>query len=116
LRALTEGEHGVAGVGAEELEALKNYRVLQGNYRDRDLLSARTGYTGEDGFERYLPAERAAEVWPRLTEAAGPGLTPCGLGWPAATPCAWRPGCRCTATRSTATCTPPSPGWDALWR
>src|SRR5690625_3336076 len=79
LRALTEGEHGVAGVGAEELEALKNYRVLQGNYRDRGLLIARTGYTGEDGFELYLPAERAAELWQQLTEAGGQDLTPCGL-------------------------------------
>ena len=79
LRALTEGEHGVAGVGAEELEALKNYRVLQGSYRDRDLLIARTGYTGEDGFELYLPAERAAELWQQLIEAGGQDLTPCGL-------------------------------------
>src|SRR5699024_8030579 len=57
----------------------KNYRVLQGNYRDRDLLIARTGYTGEDGFELYLPAERAAELWQQLTEAGGQDLTPCGL-------------------------------------
>lgn len=38
---------------------------------------ARTGYTGEDGFEIMLPAEAAATVWMVLQAA---GVTPCGLG------------------------------------
>jgi aminomethyltransferase len=38
---------------------------------------ARTGYTGEDGFELTLPAVRAAEVWSALAAA---GVRPCGLG------------------------------------
>ena len=38
---------------------------------------ARTGYTGEDGFEVMLPAEAAAGLWKRLLEA---GVAPCGLG------------------------------------
>ena len=42
-----------------------------------DLFIARTGYTGEDGFEIVLPAGRAAEVW---TALAGAGVKPCGLG------------------------------------
>lgn len=42
--------------------------------------AARTGYTGEDGFELFLPAEHAAELWAALTEAGAPlGLVPCGL-------------------------------------
>jgi aminomethyltransferase len=40
-------------------------------------LLSRTGYTGEDGFEIFLPAERAAEVWDRFLKA---GLPPIGLG------------------------------------
>ncbi|CAG7611485.1 glycine cleavage system aminomethyltransferase GcvT [Leucobacter soli] len=45
-----------------------------------DILLARTGYTGEDGFELFLPNDRAAEVWDRLLEIGGPaGLIPCGL-------------------------------------
>lgn len=44
---------------------------------DGDWLIARTGYTGEDGFELALPAEQAARVWQQL-EAAG--VRPCGLG------------------------------------
>lgn len=42
-----------------------------------DLFIARTGYTGEDGFELTLPAEQAEDFWQRLLEAA---VAPCGLG------------------------------------
>ena len=42
---------------------------------------SRTGYTGEDGFELYLPAEEAAGVWDALLEAGrDDGLVPAGLG------------------------------------
>ena len=40
-------------------------------------LIARTGYTGEDGFEVTMPAEDAASVWKALLDA---GVKPCGLG------------------------------------
>ena len=79
LRALGDGDQAITGIGAEELTALKGYRVLQARFRDQDLLVARTGYTGEDGFELYLPAQRAVELWEQLSEAGGEDLTPCGL-------------------------------------
>ena len=41
-----------------------------------DLFVARTGYTGEDGWEIVMPAAKAASTWDRLTAA---GITPCGL-------------------------------------
>ena len=42
---------------------------------------SRTGYTGEDGFEIYLPADDAPRIWSRLlTEGKEYGLIPCGLG------------------------------------
>ncbi|QDU68627.1 aminomethyltransferase family protein [Engelhardtia mirabilis] len=42
---------------------------------------SRTGYTGEDGFELYLPPELAPTVWDRLLEqGAERGLAPIGLG------------------------------------
>ncbi len=44
---------------------------------DGDWLVARTGYTGEDGFELSLPAASAAELWNALAAA---GVAPCGLG------------------------------------
>ena len=42
-----------------------------------DLFVARTGYTGEDGWEIILPGDRAAELWACLATA---GIRPCGLG------------------------------------
>ncbi len=42
-----------------------------------ELTLARTGYTGEDGFELMLPAPRAAPLWQQLI---GCGVKPCGLG------------------------------------
>ena len=42
-----------------------------------DWLIARTGYTGEDGFEIALPAADAGQVWQKLLAA---GIKPCGLG------------------------------------
>jgi len=44
---------------------------------DGDWLIARTGYTGEDGFEIAIPAEQAGHVWDSLQAA---GIAPCGLG------------------------------------
>ena len=45
--------------------------------RFEDLFIARTGYTGEDGFEISLPADQAEEFWLSLLDA---GVAPCGLG------------------------------------
>jgi aminomethyltransferase len=42
-----------------------------------DLFIARTGYTGEDGFEIMMPAARAPGIWRSLVNA---GVRPCGLG------------------------------------
>jgi aminomethyltransferase len=42
-----------------------------------DIFLARTGYTGEDGFEIILPQQRAAPLWAGLQDA---GVKPCGLG------------------------------------
>jgi aminomethyltransferase len=42
-----------------------------------EVMIARTGYTGEDGFEVVLPAAAAADLWTRLRDA---GVAPCGLG------------------------------------
>jgi aminomethyltransferase len=44
---------------------------------DGDWLLARTGYTGEDGFEIMLPGDQAISFWRRLRDA---GVAPCGLG------------------------------------
>ena len=68
-------------LGADDVRALKNYAfctvLLKG---DVHAVVARTGYTGEDGFELFVVADDAVEVW-RLALALGApeGLIPCGL-------------------------------------
>lgn len=67
--------------GADDVRALKNYTwctaLLHG---DIHAMVARTGYTGEDGFELFVVPADAVEVW-RLALAIGApqGLIPCGL-------------------------------------
>lgn len=64
--------------GSEAASAdLKPFQAAEFTDLSGDILIARTGYTGEDGFELTLPATRAAETWQALIAA---GVAPCGLG------------------------------------
>ena len=45
-----------------------------------DCIVARTGYTGEDGFEVFLPADRAAPVWDAVLASEIAAIQPVGLG------------------------------------
>jgi len=59
---------------------LKYYAAVDVSINGQDLLLARTGYTGEDGFEIYVPNVDAAVLWEALLEAGvGQGLIPAGL-------------------------------------
>jgi aminomethyltransferase len=63
------------------LPALGRFQLARGRLADLDVLVARTGYTGEDGFELFVPNALAAQLWSRLIEAGKPfGLQPIGLG------------------------------------
>lgn len=63
-----------------DLDGLKYYAGLPGTVAGVPALIARTGYTGEDGFELFTSPEHAEKLWQALTEAgAGVGLVPCGL-------------------------------------
>jgi aminomethyltransferase len=63
------------------LSAVKTYRFARGDVAGIPCLVARTGYTGEDGFELFCPPDRAARLWDALMEAGRPEkLQPCGLG------------------------------------
>jgi sarcosine oxidase gamma subunit len=86
---------GSAGASAE-IGDLRYYAICPAIVAGCEVLAARTGYTGEDGFELFVPAEQAERVWDALT-AAGAGSP---RAWRPATRCGWRPGCRCTATNS----------------
>jgi aminomethyltransferase len=61
--------------------SLKYYHFLFGEVDGVSALIARTGYTGEDGFEIYFAPEHTEKLWNDLLEAGNPeGLLPCGLG------------------------------------
>jgi aminomethyltransferase len=61
------------------LDALPYYGSVPTRIGEHDVLLARTGYTGEDGFEVYAEAPHAADVWRTLTDAGGTSLLPAGL-------------------------------------
>jgi aminomethyltransferase len=66
------------------LAGIKNYWFTHGTVCGlKNILIARTGYTGEDGFEIYVPSEQATseQVWAEVMEAGREfGILPCGLG------------------------------------
>ncbi|QJW35117.1 glycine cleavage system aminomethyltransferase GcvT [Cellulosimicrobium protaetiae] len=69
---------------AQAVRDLKYYAavplVLRTDAGPVDALVARTGYTGEDGFELFVPAGRAADLWRTVLAAGAPlGLVPAGL-------------------------------------
>jgi aminomethyltransferase len=75
-----EGGHPDGADVAPTLTALKYYRAVAGSFRERPVLFARTGYTGEDGFELFCAPDFARELWEALVDAGAPlGLTPAGL-------------------------------------
>jgi aminomethyltransferase len=67
-----------------DLAAIRNYWFTSGDVAGvPDVLISRTGYSGEDGFELYLPSDEATTVkmWNELLAAGAEfGLRPCGLG------------------------------------
>ena len=67
-----------------DLSAVKFYWVTRGTLCGlENTLIARTGYTGEDGFEIYIPSdeETSARVWREIIKAGEEfGVAPCGLG------------------------------------
>jgi aminomethyltransferase len=79
-----QGPHAAALLGElteARLDDIANYHAAQGTVAGVDCLIARTGYTGEDGFELFCDARRAAELWSALLGAGERhGLKPCGLG------------------------------------
>lgn len=63
----------IAGEWREQALDLKPFTAMHAD----DLFVARTGYTGEDGWEIVMPAAKAPAIWDRLLAA---GVAPCGLG------------------------------------
>ncbi|HEX5451487.1 MAG TPA: glycine cleavage system aminomethyltransferase GcvT, partial [Candidatus Limnocylindrales bacterium] len=71
----------VAGLAQPDPSDLHYYACQPGTVAGIPALVARTGYTGEDGFELFVDWDRAGELWDRLLEAGrGQGAVPAGLG------------------------------------
>ena len=64
-----------------DVTALKYYACAEGTVSGAPATIARTGYTGEDGFELFVDGEDAPSLWHALLAAGAPlGLEPVGLG------------------------------------
>jgi aminomethyltransferase len=64
-----------------DLSTIKYYWFVDNEVEGTPARIARTGYTGEDGFELYVAPEQAIALWNRLLEAGEEfGIRPCGLG------------------------------------
>jgi aminomethyltransferase len=66
-----------AGSGSASMLDIKGFHFGPGVIAGKPIVAARTGYTGEDGFELFVAATDARAVWDALLQG---GATPCGLG------------------------------------
>ena len=67
----------VAELGAPSVLDIESFHLAPAQVAGVEVVAARTGYTGEDGFELFVPAEVAPTVWKALVDA---GAQPIGLG------------------------------------
>ena len=64
-----------------DLSAIRYYHFVDGEVCGKPARIARSGYTGELGFEIYVAPGAAEEIWERIMDAGQPfGIKPCGLG------------------------------------
>jgi aminomethyltransferase len=71
----------VSALTESDLSRIGSFQCARADIAEIPALVARTGYTGEDGYEFYVPQERTGELWDALMAAGKPrGLQPVGLG------------------------------------
>ena len=71
----------LAPLASFSIEKVPYFGAAEGKIADIACLAARTGYTGEDGFEFFVEAARAERMFTALLEKGAPfGVKPCGLG------------------------------------
>jgi aminomethyltransferase len=76
-----QAERIVAKLTSVDLKEIGAFQWQRGVVAGIPAMIARTGYTGEDGFEFYVPQSQAAHLWDSMLEAGRPlGLVPVGLG------------------------------------
>ena len=62
------------------LDEIKRYWFAEGTVAEIPTILSRTGYTGEDGFELYVPAEYGARLWNTILAEGDGVVSPVGLG------------------------------------
>ena len=71
----------IAGTASVQITQLLKNQIGSWMFDTHRAWVARTGYTGEDGFEIFIPAEGVEALWDRiLAVGASAGIQPCGLG------------------------------------
>jgi len=71
----------LAKLTTTDLSTITFYHFAEGTVAGIETIISRTGYTGEDGFELYCPANDGAKLWQDIMTAGEPlGLKPIGLG------------------------------------
>lgn len=71
----------LSDVLGRELDSLKYYEFMIAQFSGNVLIVSRTGYSGEDGFELYVPTAKTAELWTSLMEKGQKySIEPIGLG------------------------------------
>ena len=72
-----QAEAMLQGLTSADLSAVRLFRAIDAEVAGIETMVARTGYTGEDGFELIMPSEDATNIWRELVER---GAVACGLG------------------------------------
>lgn len=68
-------------VAGDEISNIKRFRFDFLDWNGTEIMVARTGYTGEDGYEVFLPWDKGPELWEALLkEGESYGVESCGLG------------------------------------
>jgi len=80
-----QGPNGVdvtAALTDIDVRSMRRHTLVSGTFAGVvGCIVARTGYTGEDGFEIFIPAAEAADTWPKIIAAGAEwGILPIGLG------------------------------------
>jgi len=71
----------VGGLADTPLAGVPSFALVEAEIAGHRCIVARTGYTGEDGWEIYCPADAGAAVWAAVVDAgSGRGVGPAGLG------------------------------------
>jgi aminomethyltransferase len=71
----------VARLTAMPLDSITRFHAISAEIAGIECLVARTGYTGEDGFEMFVAGDQAERLFAAILDTgAGAGLVPCGLG------------------------------------